>query len=267
MWMGIREKIMKIKECIKKKIVLPKGQKFCRIVFLGDIHYGNKTCAVKELEENIAWCLSEQDVYIFTVGDLIECATLSSVGLYDQSIKIGDQINYVYNLLKPFADQGRLIGMLQGNHEKRLWKLSGYDITKDLATRLGVPYGYRGTFIYLNVYEKESRRGQNYVLYGTHGSSGSWTTGGKVNACERMLYAVEAELYFMGHVHELLHIKIPRKRVDRGFIQNFDTHFILTGGYLRYWQSYAQEKGYPPTSIGSPKVKFHADKHRISVSV
>ena len=56
--------------------------------------------------------------------------------------------------------------------------------------------------------------------------------------------------------------------IERGRAILRPRHYILTGAYLKYWGSYAQEKAYIPSGAsGSPKVKLHSDVHRISVSL
>ena len=255
-----------MKEIISKKIELPNEQEFAELAIISDVHYGNKTCAKEFFEFVMDWAYKNPHVYVITNGDLLECSIRDSVGLYDQNVEIDDQIDYILDKFSPLAEENRLIGMLRGNHERRVSKLTNMDLTKRMANDLGVPYGYRGMFFEIRTKTESQRKHQRYTMYGTHGSSGAWTTGGKINACMRLLQAVEAELYFMGHVHELLHITIPRKRVDRGSVQEIPTHFVLTGSYLEYWESYAQEKGYPPTALGSPKIKLHTKTHRMSVS-
>jgi hypothetical protein len=258
----------KRKFIINKDIILEDDQEFAELILLSDVHYGNKDCDVDFFEKVIDWIYRGKHRYIITGGDLLECRLKDSVGLpEDQTIPVNEQVDYIVEKLKPIADEGRLIGMIRGNHEKRISRSTGIDITEKIARLLGVPYAYRGSFFQIRVKQKSQKRGQIYTLYGTHGASGSWTSGGKINAVERMIKGIEAEIIFMGHVHDLLHKTIPRMKVDRGRVKEIKTHFIVTGSYLKYLGSYGQEKGYPPTSQGSPKVKLHTDKHRISVSM
>ncbi|MHA1795240.1 MAG: metallophosphoesterase [Promethearchaeota archaeon] len=258
---------MKIeKKIINIEVVLPDEYDELIIAPIGDIHYGARNCDVELFEYILKWCEESENVMVFLMGDLIEASNIHSVGMEDQILDVNDQVNYIISKFQKLAREKKIIGVVQGNHEKRILKHANYDITKMIAEILDIPYARKGTFIQVKVRNESQKKSQIYVLYAIHGGSGSYTVGGKINAVMRLQKAVEAEVYMMGHVHELLHVKIPRETVDRGRVKQLMTHFVLTGGFLKYWGSYAQERGYAPTSRGSPKIKLHIKEHRVSVS-
>ena len=70
------------------------------------------------------------------------------------------------------------------------------------------------------------------------------------------------------HVHELADDAILVQQVSkkRKMVVERKKFLILTGSFLQYDDSYAQEKGYPMGKLGSPKVKLFAEKHDIHTS-
>ena len=257
-----------MEEIIKLNFEVPEQRKFMRIMAIGDVHYGNRYHDKNMFQGFIKQALKDEDMHILTMGDLIECANRNSVGLQDQVIPVMEQIEDITKILEPFADKGRIIGLLQGNHEDRAMKAAGIDVSRMLATSLDTKYLGNGTILYISIKNENSRRGQNYTIYGLHGSSAARTAGGKINACMRLRDVVDADLYLHGHVHSLDHHTEELFVVDRGNLQFKKKHYVLTGSYLKYWGSYAQGKAYPPSGTsGSPKIKLHGDMKRISVVI
>ena len=239
-----------------------------KLLAIGDSHIGNRHHDDNMYEKFIKWLNVNKDYKVITMGDLIECANKNSVGLMDQIMSVDDQIDQIIEDFGPIVDEGRLIGMLTGNHEKRALKQAGIDVTHRISRELKVKDLGVGALLYLQVKKDDAKRGQNYVVYAKHGTSGASTIGGKLNAVYRMRDVVTADLYLHGHVHSLAHHSREIYRVDRGNLILDKQHFVLTGSYLTYWGSYGEEKGYPPSGTsGSPKIKFHANMNRISVSL
>ena len=155
-----------------------------------------------------------------------------------------------------------------GNHEKRALKDGAINVNHRISRELKVRDLGVGALFYFQVKKDDAKRGQNYVVYAKHGTSGATTAGGKINAIMRMRDVVKADLYLHGHVHSLQHHSQEIYRVDRGNLVLDKKHYVLTGSYLKYWGSYGEEKSYPPSGTsGSPKIKFHANMNRISVSL
>lgn len=244
------------------------GKKFIRMMVVSDVHYGNKYHDKDMFPKYMNQALKDKDMYILTNGDLIECATKRSLGLEDQVIPVMDQVEDMIKILEPFAKQGRIIGLINGNHENRAMKEASIDVSRFIANSLDVRHLGIGAILYINVRTENRRRGQYYTIYATHGFSGARTAGGKMNACMRLRDVVDADLYLHGHVHSLDHHTEEVFTIDRGNLQLKKKHYVLTGGYLKYWGSYAQGKAYPPSGTsGSPKIKFHSDMKRISVVI
>lgn len=257
-----------MKKLHKIRIETPDDQQFGRLMPIGDIHYGNRAHDTKMFEIYMDWLYENKDVYVIGMADLIENASPQSLGWYDQIIPIDDQIDYIIDKFQPIQDEGRLIGLLEGNHERRTKRYAGVDINRRIANQMGaVDLGIAAP-LQIKVIPDSNKRGEKYSFYAKHGTSGATTAGGRINAVIRMAKEVNAECYLMGHVHTLEHHKTYHYEFKYNKLVMVEKHFVITGSYMHYLGSYAQEKGYAPSGVsGSPKIKLHTDMHRISVSL
>ena len=235
------------------------------IVPISDEHIGSKYYDEKEHRVILKWVLESPNTYIMLLGDELECSTRDSVGagVYEQQEIIDQQVEHFINLYQPLADKGKILGMHPGNHELRLFKSSGLNLTKMLAKQLNVPYWGWGKLHYFRIGE------QGYTIYTTHGSSGATMPHTKIKSALKLAGMADAEIYCMGHLHQLSHhvknfyqINKRRKMVDEG-----QKHFIICGSLLSHWGSYGHVMSMEPGRRGYPKIKLHGDKHMIRVSL
>jgi len=245
-------KLVQLKYKGPKKYLLP----------WGDVHWGHPNCDKEKAVSYLEWA-EEEDALILLMGDLIENSTRQSVGagVYEQIQNPDDQIDEMCDVLSPYRH--RLAGLLTGNHEERTFKDSGVDPSRHMARVLGVPYLRYGGFIRLYV------GGTGYTIYATHGATGSATSAGKLNAVQRLAGVADADVYLMGHVHDLAcvtsliqSINTRNKTVDMR-----RRHFVITGNFLTYDDSYGQMKNYAPPKIGAPRIRFSDKPNDIHVSL
>lgn len=249
-------------------ITVEKDQNHAMICPIGDMHIGNIHHDEKSFENVLNWLYDNPQIKIIGMGDWVECGTKASFGLFDQDKFVGEQIKDVVKMFKPLAKRGQIIGMHEGNHENRVKKVTGLDITESMAAQLKVPYLKMGMLHKIRVKKVGQRTPQIYTMYSTHGGSGARKLSGKMSACMALQEIAEVEMYIMGHVHALHHHKIDKYVIERERSVLRPRHFIICGSYLTYWGSYAQAKAYGPSGTsGSPKIKLHVDNHRISVSL
>ena len=228
----------------------------------GDIHWGHPTCARDKAEAYLQWA-READARIVLMGDLIENSTKRSVGagVYEQIINPDDQVAQMCDLLSPYSDL--ILGMLTGNHEERAYKDSGIDPSRNMARTLGVPYLRYGGFLRIYV------AGTGYTVYATHGASGAATSGGTLNACKKLASVAAADVYLMGHVHELDYAVSLRRYIDtrNKTVKMRRKTFVVTGNFLEYDDSYSEMKTYEPAKIGAPRIRFSSEEGDVHVSV
>jgi len=230
------------------------------LVPMGDMHIGHENFMKKRFERDIQWCINNHNVYVLGMGDYMEASTRDSFGLFDQTEFINKQYETVFNYFKPLAENGRLLGLLMGNHEYRLIKNSGFDITKRLAKDLGVEYFKHAAYFQLKVNDME------YIIFAQHGYTGARTDGAKLNSLIKLQNQAIADIYMLGHSHDVLVKPKPIYRLN-GEIGLHERFFVMSGSYLEHWGSYGQMKGYDPALIGSPRIKLHTEMYDISVKI
>lgn len=245
------------------EITIPKYKNFTEIAILGDVHKGNEFFDPKEFAlyydgtAGHKGFKDDDNIYVLTTGDLMETAMKDSLGVQDQSEWIEDQFIWVREKLMPIADEGRLIGLIEGNHERRAsrnWIRTTRLLAHDLNTC------YCPGFLIVNIHLKKNGNTRHYKIGAHHGWGYARTEGGKLNSVKRMgLIAGDCDAYIMGHLHDkfakVSPIKLGGKWVPR--------LFGMTGAYLKYG-GYVEERLYAPPARGSLKLKLHFDIQRIT---
>jgi UDP-2,3-diacylglucosamine pyrophosphatase LpxH len=234
------------------------------LIFFGDLHWGHPKCDIERARDMLEWALDNR-VYVMLMGDLLDANTRDSVGMgvYEQTMNPQRQMEYVIKLLTPLAKEGLIIGMVGGNHELRLAKLTSIDVSMLIANLLSIPYlGYAGwTMIRVGK--------QKYSIYATHGVGGSKFKHTKLKKVADMTEYITADIIAYGHVHSLAAEPIIKQSVDKAHNRVIETkgYIVLTGSYLEWSGSYAEMFNMPPGKLGSPKCRFDAEEHNFHFSL
>lgn len=254
---------MRRAKLLDRRLEPNKGQR-AQIMCLGDLHLGAKTCDTEAVEAAIAKCL-EKKIYVVGMGDMLEIGLRDSIGasIYEQEFGPQAQIDEIVDLFKPLADAGLLLGIHMGNHEHRLMQRVGLDIMSMICRRLGTAYLDHAAFHLIRV------GGESYTMHTTHGSSGARLPYTKIKAALDVFRYVDTEIVAYGHLHGLDHMTALYSVVNksRKVVESRTRHAILTGSYLRYHGSYAEQKNLPPVKMGSPIIHLWGNDHKIHVSV
>jgi len=232
------------------------------LIPIGDIHYGSKECNIKKIKENVQYVKDNKNARVVLMGDLVDIALRDSVGAgtFDNNFEPEEQIDGIIELLMPIKN--KILCLIGGNHEERIRMRTSIDINKLIAKALDTTYV--GSMCFLKIMVGTT----NYVVFAAHGSTGAVSPAGKINAVMKYGTYIDADLYLMGHVHELAHHTTEYFRVDIGNKQivKDKRHYVITGHYLNYG-GYAEAKGYAPGKTGSPNIKLSKDIKRIRVSI
>lgn len=230
------------------------------VCFLGDLHYGAPNCQVSDIKSCIKQ-IKNRNIQVMLMGDLVENGTRESVGagVYEQVMHPSQQIKDVISLLHPIKDQ--IICSMQGNHEERTFKDSGVGISEVIADSLDCNYS---NFMSL-VRMKNSNL--KYDIFGWHGYGSGQSIPGKLKALTKQAEWIDADIYAMGHTHELYHVTDTKRNIDNVGFTDRMRHFILTGSFLKWDGSYAESRGYKPMKIGCPLVTLDGKKHNIEVDL
>jgi hypothetical protein len=248
-----------------------------RLWVIGDVHYGNRDCALKLFKSHLKQIAADPHAYWIGLGDYCDFispkdrrfdpSTVGEMQIRDIGIMGRKLVDDMACMFMPIAD--KCVGLGYGNHEFAYMRdneqqdLHGY-----LCTSLGVPnlgYSFFANLVLSRVAhrarigvqtaQQSTPRGDRWAirLFGHHGKGAAGTVGGKVNSLIRFMECNEADVYLCAHVHE----QLPIKRVTLGAnapcteLVDHETIGVITGSYLK---SYGQgtHAGYFERSGGRP---------------
>ena len=245
----------------RQTLRVDKGQDYASVMFIGDCHNGSPQFEKEKFLRMIEFC-KKRNRYVFLMGDLLEMATRHSVGagVYEQSFPGQTQYEEMLEWLMPLAEKKLLLGLLDGNHERRAYKESGVNISRMMAREFGTRYLGDACWNAFRVGK------QTYHIYTLHGRSGARFDGTALLALERLSASFFGDMVICGHMHKCIDSTVLMQRVYQGRVREHKKHLLITGSYLSYDGSYGQALGLPMSKLGSPKVKFYASRKDISVS-
>jgi len=247
----------------RRTLKIKRNKDYAELLFFGDVHLGYPTCNIAKAKDMLDYALDKK-VYVIGMGDMIEAGLKDSIGdsMYRQKLNPQRQMEIMVKMLEPVAKEGLLIGLHMGNHEQRITKNTGIDISKLMAKLLNVPYLRYSCWSLLSV------DGQRYSLYSTHGSGGSKFKHTKLKAVMDIAAWINSDIIAFGHVHSIASEVIIKQKFSRiaNKIVNEQQYVCLTGSYMEWDNSYAQDANMPITKLGSPKAKIFAGKRDVHFS-
>ena len=244
---------------------------------LADLHIGDAHCDESEVLARVK--AVQDDPYGLCVlnGDLMNTALRNSVSdVYGEVLSPMQQITYLVNMLRPIA--GKVIGVTAGNHENRVYKSDGIDVTRLVCRELGIEekYAPEGVLIFLRFGTKANpqhvKEGRNprqwYTIYATHGSGGGRKEGAKAIRLADMAAIVDADVYIHSHTHLPLVMKQSFFRADSSncVAKQVPKLFVNTGAALGYG-GYGQSQEFKPADVASPVIHLEAKHKRMSATM
>lgn len=235
------------------------------IIPMADLHIGDSQCDYKLILERIEYIKNTKNAYCILDGDLMDTAIASSIGdTYSANIQPMEQLKHCVTIFEPIKD--KILAVLPGNHENRVYKSDGIDITEIMCAQLGIADKYSPTtaLIFIrfgNTGGHNHNRRQIYTVYATHGSGGGRKEGGKVNRLADLAVIVDADIYIHAHTHLPLIFKESYYRVSaaNSSVSLVDKLFINCGASLNYG-GYGDKAGFKPASKRTPTI--YLDGHK-----
>jgi len=241
--------------------------------FEGLIYIGNKTVEWNRLSKVLNW-IEENEAYWVFMGDACDAIMphpmekrldLDELDPNFYTPKL--QYQKFYELLEPIKKQGLMI--LAGNHDDTLRRRHYHDYVDEKAHMIGVPYAC-GLSGFLRLVFKRIKSKRRFDVYCHHGYSTARTKGAKINRVEDMADMFEADIYVMGHVHEIIHTAKTVMTVKNNLVEEEKvTHFLLSGGFIRGYvdkhQTYIERKMLKPTRLGSIGVEITPEHREIQI--
>lgn len=226
---------------------------------MADLHIGDFCSDYKLITERIEYIKNTPNAYCILDGDLMDTAICSSIGdTYGSNLQPMEQLKHCVKLFEPIKD--KILAVLPGNHENRVYKSDGLDMTEIMCSQLGIPEKYSPTtaLLFIRFGKRNSKhRGRPflYTAYVTHGSGGGRKEGGKVNRLADLASIVDADIYIHAHTHLPVVFKNSFFRVSgsNSSVAAVDKLFVNTSAYLDYG-GYGDKQGYKPASKCSPVI-------------
>ena len=111
---------------------------------LADMHIGDRCCDFNLVQQRIEYVRDNPNVYCVLNGDLMDTAIAASVGdTYAASLQPMEQLKQCVKIFEPIKD--KILCITSGNHENRIYKQDGLDMTEIMATQLGKADAYTDT--------------------------------------------------------------------------------------------------------------------------
>jgi len=240
---------------------------------LADLHIGDACSDFKLIMERINYIKETPNAYVILDGDLMDTAIASSIGdTYSAQLQPMEQLEQCVKIFGPIKD--KILAVLPGNHENRIYKTDGLDITQIMCNQLGIAGRYSSTtallFIRFGKHKDGGRHGRPvcYTAYVTHGSGGGRREGGKVNRLADLASIVDADIYIHAHTHLPLVFKEAYFRVSmaNSSVDMVDKLFVNTAAMLNYG-GYGDKAGFKPASKQSPVIYLNGKKHEMRATL
>lgn len=226
---------------------------------LSDLHLGDIHADYSIIKEKINYVANTENAYCILDGDLMDTAIASSVGdTYGAALQPMEQLKQCVKIFEPIKQ--KILAVLPGNHEARIYKSDGLDLTEIMCSQLDITDRYSPTTALLFIrfgkrVSKHHGRPALYTAYVTHGSGGGRREGGKVNKLADLASIVDADIYIHAHTHLPLIFKERFFRISysNSSVALAEKLFVNTASALDYG-GYGDAQGYKPSSKAFPVI-------------
>lgn len=254
------------------KIDLDRDIEELKILPISDVHLGDPLCDKELLRNRIEYIKNNKDVYTILNGDLMNIALKNSVSdVYGEKLKPMKQLEKASEFFYPIKD--KILCITDGNHEARIYKNDGIDLTKLLAMELDLKerYSQSSCFIFLRFGQKYNGHKESngsgkirkicYTIYTIHGRGGGRKEGAKAIRLADMASIVDADIYIHSHTHLPMIMKQEYYRVDNqnNYIASVPKLFVNTAAHLNYG-GYGEIYEYKPSSKDTPIIYLNGKK-------
>ena len=238
------------------------------IIPLADLHMGDAQSNARLISALLERIKTEEHTYCLLGGDLMNTAIATSVSdSYSEQLTPMEQIERCVATFGPIKH--KILAVVGGNHEARVWKTAGIDMTKLFCQQLGIANRYSDStaFVFVHTGENAQKRKHNYTIYMTHGSGGGRAWGGKINRLVDYSNIVDADIYVCGHTHSpaIVRQKYFRPSRSNDSLVEVDRLFVNTASALEYG-GYGDVQGYHPGSNQYPEIVLcNKEKHAYAI--
>jgi hypothetical protein len=238
---------------------------------IGDIHFGVKDFPAKHFVTTMKWA-SDRGATFLGMGEYLDFTSKSQrpilAQLRESQLETIDE--WVQDKLEELFDmisftRGRWLGLLEGDHR---WTFeTGISGDQYFADKLACDFLGTSALLRLDAGVKEHPEADT-ILYCHHGVGGGSSAGGHLNAVEKKLKDIEADIYLFGHSHAKIGTPLDRQYITPDGIHYHRTKLLArTGSFYKTCQSmpplsldqpaissrgtYAEQRGYSPSTMGA----------------
>lgn len=240
---------------------------------IADLHLGDPHSDFKKIMMYLDYIEHTDNAFCILNGDLMDAAIQSSIGdTYGATLQPMEQLSQCVKLFGPIKD--KILCVTGGNHEHRIYRTDGIDVTQLMCNQLGIGelYAPTGALIFVRFGRRASchhhGRPECYTIYATHGSGGGRTIGAKAKRLEDLSAIVDADVFVHSHTHLPMIFRQSFFRVSaaNSSVLKCDRLFVNTAATLDYG-GYGEAQGYKPASMETPIIRLDGTTHRMTASV
>ena len=227
---------------------------------------------MKRIMEYLDFLRNTPNAYAILNGDLMNTAIRTSLSdVYSETISPMEQLKQCVKLFDGL--QEKVLCINPGNHELRVWKNDGLDVTQMMATQLGIGdrYSPESSLLFVSCGQWSSHRHNErvtYSIFAQHGDGGGRTEGSKVNRLVQLSAICDADIYIHSHTHMPAVIKTQYYRVHAGnkSVRLVDKLFVNTGATLEYG-GYGELKSFKPASLDTPIITLDGTRRKMTATL
>jgi hypothetical protein len=268
-----------------------------KLVYFSDIHWLAQACAEKEVMRTVQEIIADPHTFWIGGGDYGEFIGFGDAKRFDPDA-ISERVSVkdlgrlgkktyegVRDLFDPIKD--KCLGLIVGNHEKQYMRRQQQeDLHGWLCTELGVAdlgYSCLMDVVFCRASKltkvpvlratapprSAGHANQSFRVWCHHGAGAAQTKGGKINRLSSFMRNFDADIFFMGHVHDQMGCRLQVLKADADCVKlrNREKIGVVSGSYLKTYAqdiiSYGEQKGYEPTTLGAAHVMIKPDTREV----
>lgn len=258
----------------RRVIPLGRGVKQAEIIFGGCLHVGHIGCNEDSIEAMVRYVASEPNRFLVLLGDAIdainpadkrwnprECATW--VTTFQLSDICAEQARRAFKILREIPKE-RFLGMIEGNHERKVRSVNYHDVHRQLCESLGVESLDTQAFLQIQFKGRDSGTAEPVTIYLEHGSGGAGSPEAVLTKLKKQATKhPNADAYVGSHHHKAAFSTHTTAGLKKGSleIEHVEVPVVTAGCHLSYYEkgteTYGSIYGMPVPSIGPAKLVVH----------
>ena len=222
---------------------------------IADVHRGNEAFDASLLEKVVDRVASDKDAFWVSTGDLMECALKDSKSDVYTAMSAEQEYDAIIKELRPIGN--KCLGLVESNHHGRFKRATGMSLDKRIMEGLEVGERFLGAMGIIKVTCGRT----SYFIAMHHGTGGGHFRGGKVTSLNRFQSIMGgADIYLEGHTHSYDHHIDLCQYIDkkRGLWGAYEAHFVCTGHFIKWDQSYALNLKLKSMPMGVAAIRLKA---------